>query len=98
MDQKLPQGLVMISQVTQKDMRRGQKVDLMMIKGLWQGMLALQVVGCETNSVANAVRLVSFLRLAAGQRNPSGLQIGISLLADMEQRCSACQDEHWAVE
>lgn len=41
MEQRNSQSLVRISDVTPKDMRRTQKVDLVMVKGLWQGMLNL---------------------------------------------------------
>lgn len=37
----MSQSLLMISEVTPKELRRTQNVDLMMVKGLWQGMLEL---------------------------------------------------------
>lgn len=39
MDQKMSQSLVMISEINPKEMRRTQNVDLMIVKGLWQGTL-----------------------------------------------------------
>lgn len=39
MDQKMSQSLVMISEMNPKEMRRTQNVDLMIVKGLWQGTL-----------------------------------------------------------
>ncbi|KAJ5966314.1 hypothetical protein N7481_013028 [Penicillium waksmanii] len=39
MDQKMPQSLLMISQVTPEELRRTQNVDLIMVKGLWQAFL-----------------------------------------------------------
>jgi hypothetical protein len=82
MDQKMSQSLLMISEVTPKELRRTQNVDLIMVKGLWQGMLELAKYNLA--DVSNVVGTASFSCLAACQRIPGRLQIRISLLADME--------------